>query len=189
MRQGIMHGQPGTACAHRMLHHGRTRFVRQLMTALLALGWVLAMSGSTTAADVPRISGKLTTFATRVLANLVSEETNVKQVASKVQLGEADAGIVYSTDVTPALRNAVRVMQISPEFNVIANYPMVAVKGARNEAGVRLPRICAFTGGTDDSGAPRLPGVRYVMKRTETDAEVNGVARLIAGGCDGASHS
>jgi molybdate transport system substrate-binding protein len=76
-------------------------------------------------------------FAKRVLANLVSEETNVKQVASKVQLGEADAGIVYSTDVTPALRDAVRVIQIPPEFNVIAKYPIAAVKGANNEAGAQ----------------------------------------------------
>jgi molybdate transport system substrate-binding protein len=76
-------------------------------------------------------------FAKRVLTNLVSEETNVKQVASKVQLGEADAGIVYSTDVTPPLRAAVQVIQIPPEFNVIAKYPIAAVKGARNEAGAR----------------------------------------------------
>jgi molybdate transport system substrate-binding protein len=76
-------------------------------------------------------------FAKRVLANLVSEETNVKQVASKVQLGEADAGIVYSTDVTPALRAAVRVIQIPPEFNVIAKYPIAVVKGAHNEAGAQ----------------------------------------------------
>jgi molybdate transport system substrate-binding protein len=76
-------------------------------------------------------------FAKRVLTNLVSEETNVKQVATKVQLGEADAGIVYSTDVTPALRDAVRVIQIPAEFNVIAKYPIAVVKGARNEAGAR----------------------------------------------------
>ena len=76
-------------------------------------------------------------FAKRVLTNLVSEETNVKQVASKVQLGEADAGIVYSTDVTPALRSAVRVIEIPAEFNVIATYPISAVKDARNETGAQ----------------------------------------------------
>jgi molybdate transport system substrate-binding protein len=76
-------------------------------------------------------------FSTRVLANLVSEETNVKQVVSKVQLGEADAGIVYATDVTPAIGSAVRVIQIPPEFNVIAKYPIAAVKGARNALGAR----------------------------------------------------
>jgi molybdate transport system substrate-binding protein len=76
-------------------------------------------------------------FSKRVLANLVSEETNVRQVAAKVQLGEADAGIVYGTDVTPALRDAVRVIQIPPELNVIARYPIAAVKGAPNEAGAR----------------------------------------------------
>jgi molybdate transport system substrate-binding protein len=76
-------------------------------------------------------------FSTRVLANLVSEETNVKQVASKVQLGEADAGIVYATDVTPAIGSAVRVIPIPPEFNVIAKYPIAAVKGARNALGAR----------------------------------------------------
>ena len=76
-------------------------------------------------------------FSKRVLANLVSEETNVRQVASKVQLGEADAGIIYSTDVTPVLRDAVQVIQIPPEMNVIAKYPIAVVKGAQNEAGAR----------------------------------------------------
>jgi molybdate transport system substrate-binding protein len=76
-------------------------------------------------------------FARRVLANLVSDEMNVKQVASKVQLGEADAGIVYATDITPALRSAVRVIAIPPEWNVIAKYPISVVQGARNESGAR----------------------------------------------------
>jgi molybdate transport system substrate-binding protein len=82
----------------------------------------------------PAFSGE---FARRVLANVVSEETNVKQVASKVQLGEADAGIVYSTDVTPAIRGAVKVIDIPPQFNVIAKYPIAAVQDARNAAGAR----------------------------------------------------
>ena len=76
-------------------------------------------------------------FSKRVLANLVSEETNVRQVAAKVQLGEADAGIIYFSDVTPTLRDAVQVIQIPPEMNVIAKYPIAVVKGAQHEAGAR----------------------------------------------------
>jgi molybdate transport system substrate-binding protein len=76
-------------------------------------------------------------FATRVLANLVSEETNVRQVVAKVQLGEADAGIVYSSDVTPAVRGAVQVLAIPEPFNVIAQYPIAVVRDAPNAAGAR----------------------------------------------------
>jgi molybdate transport system substrate-binding protein len=76
-------------------------------------------------------------FATRVLANLVSEETNVRQVVAKVQLGEAHAGIVYSSDVTPAVRGAVKVLAIPDPFNVIAHYPIAVVRDAPNAAGAR----------------------------------------------------
>jgi molybdate transport system substrate-binding protein len=76
-------------------------------------------------------------FPRRVLANLVSEETNVKQVVSKVQLVEADAVIVYATDVAPAVHSVVRAIDIPPQLNVIAKYPIAVVKGARNEAGAR----------------------------------------------------
>ena len=69
-------------------------------------------------------------FARRVLANVVSEEENVKSVVGKVQLGEADAGIVYRSDVTPALARFVRRLEIPASANVLATYPIAVVKGS-----------------------------------------------------------
>lgn len=63
--------------------------------------------------------------------NVVSNEEDVKGVVQKVLLGEADAGIVYATDVTPALRAQVSVIAIPDEVNVIASYPIAVVRGTR----------------------------------------------------------
>lgn len=71
-------------------------------------------------------------FAQRVLANLVSEEVNVKQVVAKIQLGEADAALVYATDITPAVRQEVQIIELPQEFNVVTCYPIALVAGARN---------------------------------------------------------
>jgi molybdate transport system substrate-binding protein len=61
-------------------------------------------------------------FKDKVLANVVSNEDNVKQVVAKVQLGEADAGIVYTSDAVAA--QDLKTIEIPAEFNVIAEYPI-----------------------------------------------------------------
>jgi molybdate transport system substrate-binding protein len=66
-------------------------------------------------------------FSRRVLNNLVSEEDTVKAVVSKVQLGEADAGIVYVSDVTPAVANHLSTLAIPPSYNIVADYPIAVV--------------------------------------------------------------
>jgi molybdate transport system substrate-binding protein len=70
-------------------------------------------------------------YSRRVLANVVSEEENVKSVLSKVQLGEADAGFVYVSDVTTSLSHFVHSIAIPDSANVLASYPIATVKGAR----------------------------------------------------------
>jgi molybdate transport system substrate-binding protein len=61
-------------------------------------------------------------FNDKVLTNVVSNEDNVKQVVAKVQLGEADAGIVYASDAVAA--SELQTIEIPAEFNVIAEYPI-----------------------------------------------------------------
>jgi molybdate transport system substrate-binding protein len=68
-------------------------------------------------------------FVDSVTANIVSEEDNVKAVASKVALGEADAGIVYTTDVTADVADSVQVIAIPADVNVVAKYPIAPVTG------------------------------------------------------------
>jgi molybdate transport system substrate-binding protein len=63
-----------------------------------------------------------------------SLEADVKGVVNKVTLGEADAGIVYATDVEAAGDKAAGVT-IPDNLNTIATYPIVATKDAKNSAG------------------------------------------------------
>ena len=71
-------------------------------------------------------------FAEKVAANIVSEEDNVKAVVAKIQTGEADAGIVYTTDVNPQVAADVTVIEIPADINVVATYPIAAVKGGKS---------------------------------------------------------
>ena len=63
----------------------------------------------------------------------VSQEDNVKAVVTKVGLGEADAGIVYTTDVT-AGGDTVDGVDIPADQNVTATYPIATVKASSNQA-------------------------------------------------------
>jgi len=68
------------------------------------------------------------TYESSVKANFVSQEENVTAVVQKVQLGEADAGIVYRTDVTSSVASKVKIIDIPDNFNVIAQYPIAVTK-------------------------------------------------------------
>ncbi|HEY3057760.1 MAG TPA: molybdate ABC transporter substrate-binding protein [Chloroflexota bacterium] len=74
-------------------------------------------------------------FKTRVENNTVSREDNVRQVVSKVQLGEADAAVVYSTDATPQLRDELQLIQVADPLQTFASYPIAVAKGANASGG------------------------------------------------------
>jgi molybdate transport system substrate-binding protein len=63
-------------------------------------------------------------FTRKVMANVVSNETNVNYVTSKVALGEADAGVAYKSDITKNLASKITKIEIPDKYNVIAEYPI-----------------------------------------------------------------
>jgi len=67
-------------------------------------------------------------FKTQVLENVVSNENTVKQVVAKVQLGEADAGMVYASDAVAAPE--LTLIEIPTQWNVLAEYPIAVLKNA-----------------------------------------------------------
>ncbi len=67
-------------------------------------------------------------FSAAVLANVVSNEDNVKQVVAKVQLGEADAGIVYTSDAVAAPQ--LKTIEIPPSINIVAKYAIAPLSAS-----------------------------------------------------------
>ncbi len=72
------------------------------------------------------------TYSPTVLANVVSYEANVRGVLSKVRLGEADAGIVYASDTAGSGADQLGQIEIPPELNSIATYPIAPLVDARH---------------------------------------------------------
>jgi len=68
-----------------------------------------------------------------VLANVVSYESSVRAVLTKIMLGEGDAGIVYTSDVGAAVA-AVGQIEIPDEFNTIASYPIAPLADSAHPA-------------------------------------------------------
>jgi molybdate transport system substrate-binding protein len=62
-----------------------------------------------------------------------SQEADVKAVLTKVALGEADAGVVYVTDLKAA-GATVEGVAIPAAVNVVAEYPIVILKDSQNRA-------------------------------------------------------
>lgn len=87
-------------------------------------------------ANASTASGAGADFSNKVLANLKSNEADVKSVLAKIQVGEGDAGVVYKTDAAVA-GNQVKTIAIPDKYNVTAQYPIGAMKGSSSVAAAR----------------------------------------------------
>ena len=80
-----------------------------------------------------------------VTLNPVSEEQKVTDVRGKVESGEADAGIVYTTDAAAAKDKADKID--IPDGGVVNHYPIAPTAKPENPAGAQV-FIDAVTGKT-----------------------------------------
>jgi len=69
-------------------------------------------------------------FPAEVDKNVVSNELDVKAVVTKIALGEADAGVVYSTDVTPTVAPKLDVYPFPTGVVPDIEYPIAVLKNA-----------------------------------------------------------
>jgi molybdate transport system substrate-binding protein len=79
-----------------------------------------------------------------------SLETDVKSALAKVTSGEADATVVYVTDVTAAGSSVVGV-PIPDAQNVIATYPIAVVKASTHQAAAQAFVNSAVSGDVQQS--------------------------------------
>ncbi|MCZ6614937.1 MAG: molybdate ABC transporter substrate-binding protein [Chloroflexi bacterium] len=70
-------------------------------------------------------------FYRRAVANVATQEINVRRVFARVALGEVDAGIVYLSDVAGDRARGVDTIPLSQGHNVTALYPVAVLRDAR----------------------------------------------------------
>jgi molybdate transport system substrate-binding protein len=87
--------------------------------------------------NLSEVRGYPPAFDAAVEKNVVSDELDVKAVATKISLGEGDAGIVYATDVTGPIAAKVKSFALPRDAAPDATYPIAVLKAAPNAAGAR----------------------------------------------------
>jgi molybdate transport system substrate-binding protein len=100
-----------------------------------------------------------------VLANVVSRETDVREVLAKVALGEADAGFVYSTDARVDA-GKVKVLKIPAWAQPKVQYGICIISASANKADARafVKRVLSKAGQKKMKAAGFLPRVKPTRK-------------------------
>jgi molybdate transport system substrate-binding protein len=70
-------------------------------------------------------------YKEKVMANIVSEETTLPLIISRVTLGEADAGFAFISDVSPQMTDKVTRIYIPDKYNVLGDFPIGVLKQSK----------------------------------------------------------
>jgi len=115
-------------------------------------------------------------YRKNVLANVISQETNVNYIVTKVALGEADVGFAYVSDITEDLSSKVEKVNIPDEYNIIAEYPIGMLKDAKYPA--ESEKFIALV--TSDAGKAILEKYGFVPVANATAQAASAPARAPA---------
>jgi molybdate transport system substrate-binding protein len=145
---GLVAGTPKTFAKNRLVlisaKSGALKFTSPADLAKAGTKVVLAAQTVPVGGYARQTFGKLSNtpgypadFPGAVEKNVVSNELDVKAVVTKIALGEGDAGVVYSTDVTSSVAPKLNVIPFPSAVAPDIDYPIAALKNASDAKGAQ----------------------------------------------------